>query len=426
MPDVTARVLLAAGRGPARLPSCEHAVRHERLVYFVEGTSKRVDVRPLLRRALLLFGPGELRALCVADGGVIDFVASVLQVSQAGAAHSSTALDAPRLGRALVALSAVAWPNQPKQLDAEFALIERHAATITALDCPTRSKSVVAERALARCTRLQSLSHVGWYAPTSWLQCTQLHTLRNVDLTQASVAAIAAALPRLHTLAAAIWIDPAPAGAVAGFFEDLLPRLRVFRFYGTWPWSREGAAGITAQPLPLLQELVWGPISHHAEARGFIGAQPVTLDTSHEVIADWFAAADGDDIATNVDGTAAGGPLARVRDLRVSGMGSSETSDMARMLRAAPHLRALSIISGLVDNPFSNMLARPDPCPVTLTHGRVRSVVIQSRELRSPTADAATRLRERHFPRLRELTVNSHQYHDVPLTVEAAREMPAA
>jgi hypothetical protein len=50
----------------------------------------------------------------------------------------------------------------------------------------------VPDRALARCTRLQSLSSADYYA--------QLHTLRDVDFAAVSAAAIAAALPRLHTL----------------------------------------------------------------------------------------------------------------------------------------------------------------------------------------------------------------------------------
>jgi hypothetical protein len=108
---------------------------------------------------------------------------------------------------------------------------------------------------------------------------------------------------------------------------------------GTWPSSREDDAnGIRAQhPLPLLQELVWNcATSHHAEARGFAGAQAVTLDTSHAMIADWFAAAP--DGASNVAEMAAGGPLVRVRNLRLSGLGSCDSADMPRMLRAAPHL----------------------------------------------------------------------------------------
>jgi hypothetical protein len=400
-------------------------MRHERLVYFAEAAATHVNARPLLRRALSLFGAGELRALCVAGPDVVDLVVSLLKPESgavpdvdAAASSSGAALRTSMLGRALDGLYAVAWPEQPNQLDAAFALIERHAATITALDCHKWSKSDAAERAIARCTQLRSLSFVDCYAPASWLQCTQLHTLRDVNLSAVSAAAMAAALPRLHTLTAFI-TRAVPAGALTGFFENLLPRLRVFHFSGMWPSSREedtNAGEFMAQPLPLLQELVWScPTNHHAEALKFIGAQPVTLDTSHEMIADWLAVADGDS-ATGVGGAVGtGGPLACLRDLRVSGLGSANTPDVARMLRAAPHLRALAI-GGFQGSPFWHTLAGPDPHEVTPTHERVRSIVIHStvEETRPPRADTVTQLRKRHFPRLRELTVNTRQCHYMP------------
>jgi hypothetical protein len=239
-----------------------------------------------------------------------------------------------------------------------------------------------------------------------------------VDLAVVSVAAIAAALPRLQTLTAVSWSGEVPVGAVAGFFDVLLPRLRVFHFSGVWPLNREGARGITAQPLPLLQELVWNcATSHLAEARGFSGAQPVKIHTTDAMIADWFATARSVR-STVVDRTAAGGgPLARVRDVRISGLRPFDSSGVARMLGAAPHLRALAIVGELQGSPVWYTVAGPDPCAVTLTHARVRSLVFQSvvDETRLPTADTATRLRKRHFPRLRELTVNSRQYHCVSL-----------
>jgi hypothetical protein len=414
LPDATARVLLAAGCGPARIPSCEHILRHECTEYTSGMSACALDVRPVLRRALSLFGAGELRTLCVAGPDVIDFVTSLLQsefdppaMPDAGAlpANFGAAKEAPPLGFALDALCTVAWPPQPKLLDAAFALIERHAATITTLDCRTWAESDAAERAIARCTRLQSLSRAEWYSPTSWLQCTQLHTLRDVDFAVVSVATIATALPRLHTLTAEIQSDDVPADAVAGFFEDLLPRLQVFHFKGTWPSSREDTATAILEPgrCPQLQELVWH--SYDSEAtRRFIGARPVTIHTSHEVVADWLAAADGN----TADGMATGGPLTGVRNLRVSGAFSS--FDVAPMLRAAPQLRNIAVV-GLHGAPFWPTLAGPHPgAKSTLSHARVRSIVIEmaADDTSPPSADAVTRLRERDFPHLRELKISGY------------------
>jgi hypothetical protein len=381
---------------------------------YTTGAPRTQSARPVLRRAVLLFGAGELRTLRVAGPDVMDFVVSLLQpgniresdsaaVSEPGAAAASVsrnfAPETPLLGPAMSALCTVAWPNQPKQLDAAFALIERHAATITALDCHKWSKSDAAERALARCTRLQSLTWAQCYTPASWLQCTQLHTLRNVDFAVVTVAAIAAALPRLRTLTAVIRLDDTPSGVVAGFFEDLLPRLRVFHFTGEWPSSRkDDATGILGyQPLPLLQELVWH--SYESEAtRRFIGAQPVTIHTSHEVIADWLAVADDD----TVDRKVTDRPLTCVRDLRV--VGSFDSSDVARMLREAPQLRSIAVVR-FQGTPFWSTLAGPQPDAVAPTHARVRSIVIEmaADDTSPPSVDAEARLRERDFPRLREL-----------------------
>jgi hypothetical protein len=214
VPDVTCQVLIAAGRGPARLPSCEHVMRHVSTEYSTSAPSKKlVDVRPLLRRTASLFGVGELRELRVAHPSVIEFIISsllqrefeVLDPDHQAVAAATTTEASSALEQALNALCVVAWPTEPKLLDAvATSLIERHAATITALDCIQWSTSEAADRAVARCTQLQSLSWAKCYAPSSWLQCTQLHTLRNVNLAVVSVAAIAAALPRLHTLTASI------------------------------------------------------------------------------------------------------------------------------------------------------------------------------------------------------------------------------
>jgi hypothetical protein len=125
------------------------------------------------------------------------------------------------------------------------------------------------------------------------------------------------------------------------------------------------------------------------------------------MVAYWFAAARNGTVVNGI--MALGGPLARVRDLRLSGMGSSYPSEVARMLHAAPDLRALAIIGGLRGSPFWYTLAGPEPFGILMAHARVRSIVIRSAvdERRAPTVDTVARLRMQHFPRLRELTVDS-------------------
>jgi hypothetical protein len=140
---------------------------------------------------------------------------------------------------------------------------------------------------LARCTRLEVLTHVFSYTPAVWVGLTQLHTLHGVDLTKVSIAAIAAALPKLHSLRVSYYAGGDPA-AVAGFFTDVLPRLRLVHFEGKWP--PEEAAAVTAPPLrqlPLLKELVWRERSPHPTVlRGFLGARPIVLHAPYELIAE--------------------------------------------------------------------------------------------------------------------------------------------
>jgi hypothetical protein len=88
------------------------------------------------------------------------------------------------------------------------AVIQRFAATITELQGPLSLRLLDESDGsgrlpvLSTCTRLELLTDVSNYKPSVWLGLSQLHTLRGVDLRQVSIAAIAAALPRLHTLAA--------------------------------------------------------------------------------------------------------------------------------------------------------------------------------------------------------------------------------
>jgi hypothetical protein len=148
------------------------------------------------------------------------------------------------------------------------------------------------------------------FAPAAWLGLSQLHTLLDVDLDVASAAAIAAALPRLHTLGIAVHYasSSSTAAAVAGFFDTLLPRLRSFRFYilfGACAWPVDDTTTTAPAPLPQLQD-----------------AQPVLLRAPYQVIAKY--------VATRR-------PLSRVRDLRF--YGTPQPADAASVLRAAPVVR---------------------------------------------------------------------------------------
>jgi hypothetical protein len=79
---------------------------------------------------------------------------------------------------------------------------------LTELDCTVKCKywtrHEAADRAVACCTRLESLTNAKYYAAKVWLGLTHLHSLRGVDCGAVPAAAIAAVLPRLRTLAAFI------------------------------------------------------------------------------------------------------------------------------------------------------------------------------------------------------------------------------
>jgi hypothetical protein len=195
LPHFAAVALLAAGCGPARAPTCESTLRRVRVTYpkdldvmsfaFPDQVNHDVVCWPVLQRALSLLRPGELRAIRVADPQVLDLLQG----------HSSDAVAAQA---AVGPLRAVAW-SESGSGESAFAFIEPHTASLLEIDCfPQKSSSN--DRLLARCTRLESLTYANRYEPNAWLGLSQLHTLRGVDLCVVSVATIAAALPRLHTL----------------------------------------------------------------------------------------------------------------------------------------------------------------------------------------------------------------------------------
>jgi hypothetical protein len=256
--------------------------------------------------------------------------------------------------------------------------------------------------------QLESLTHARFYAPAVWLGLSHLHTLRGVDFEVVSVSALAAALPRLHTLEAFISPrsrNPNPS-AVAGFFEVVLPQLQAFHFRGPWPRpssqpdEQEAQEDVVRQPLPLLQELTWHCTCDDSHVRrGFLGALPVMLFTSCHVIADWLT-------------EAVWHPLARVRALHFSGASSLDApSVVAGALRAAPLLQSLSI-SVVPDASHHMLTALADPAVMGgLVHRRLRIIQI-SAGITSHPIKCVTRFQRLQFPRLQQVTFNGK---DVPL-----------
>jgi hypothetical protein len=240
-----------------------------------------------------------------------------------------------------------------------------------------------------------------------------LHTLRGADLAIVSTATIAAALPRLHTLAAFIrQEDPSPS-AVAGFFEELLPRLRVFDFFGAWPTAVTTAEGVatTQQPLPLLRELVWDCRGRNGveASRGFMGAQPMVLHTTDAVFAEWVnnAAGAGEGLNTSLSG----GALACVRGLRFLGSSPDECST-ARLLQSTPQLRDLDL--GWLDGGvFWDDVV---PSFADLVHPRLQRIRVDAARFADcPPRDCAEQLRRLHFPRFRCLSMRDWDLFVTPL-----------
>jgi hypothetical protein len=240
-----------------------------------------------------------------------------------------------------------------------------------------------------------------------WLGLSQLHTLHDVDLKKVSVAAIAAALPRLHTLYA---LGELADSSVAGFFTDLLPRLRVFRFRGVWPVVAAESAPPTAPPwLPRLEELKWDDLDRPQQMvfRGFFGAQPRVLAVPYKLIAECLT--DRGDFSDL---------LARVRDLRVrcSFVGvRRDVSAAAQVLPAAPHLHTFTMCVFDDSSWRTASAARLVRAFVGLAHRRLRCFAVRTREFSDDTVSletssspdgCASRLRQTCFPRLRELRVD--------------------
>jgi hypothetical protein len=161
-------------------------------------------------------------------------------------------------------------------------------------------------------------------------------------------------------------------------------------------------------PLPRLQELVLDiqPSDPRTTCR-FLGARPALLHAPYNLIAACF----------DTNGPGAGGAseceswLTRVRDLRVSSATDADRfgpAEAARLLQAAPQLRKFSTAYRLrVDASWLvPSFAANDPALVQVVHPRLRDINLAFAWFptgAAPTADCALRLRQLHFPRLREL-----------------------
>jgi hypothetical protein len=228
-----------------------------------------------------------------------------------------------------------------------------------------------------------------------------LHTLRDVDLRQVSTAAIAAALPHLHTLDASS-DSKTLAAAVDGFFEDLLPRLRVFRFRGCWP--ARGRVLTLKSPPPVhlpLQELVWH--SQDVEPslmRGFKGATPSVLHVPYHMVS--ACSLNGDDTDARCE------LLTRVRDLSLRCL--LNPSQAISALRAAPQLRKFAA-PDLIGDFFWQACDEPSlPRWLEgLAHRRLRSIDLEYGRV-EPPEDCVTRLQQLLFPRLESVFIRGTLY----------------
>jgi hypothetical protein len=403
----------------------------------------------VLLRALASFKPGELRALRVRDRRFIDDLAVFLQLvplastavarmgvtrgvsmEEADAACRRRHDDAPLLvavSGALQSVQSLAWDGvvHDKDMHGETAFLRRYAATLTEVDCwmVTRNGraplSVCA--ALSLCMQLESLSCAGCYTPIAWLGLSQLHTLRGVSLDAVPVSAIAAALPCLHTLAASLQAsDPA---AVAGFFDHLLPRLRSFGFSGGWPQDEHGDDAHTCElpppPFPFLEQLSWNLYYAGGDAafRCFSNARPHKLSAPCGGVTEWL---DGTSTACGALCPPGGvlpskGPLSLVLELEVDG-----AVDVARLLHAAPELRRLTVNNWVGDSTYWCTGVGPVDAGFGGLRHTLRSLDVTMRSEKgrppcAPPADCAKRLRQQHFPRLRNLKINRVDYTDLPV-----------
>jgi hypothetical protein len=232
------------------------------------------------------------------------------------------------------------------------------------------------------------------------------------------VGAIAAALPRLHTLHASNDRTGHNFG-VAEFYGELLPRLQSFHFEGWWPGGERNATPPSSLlPLPRLHDLKW--MTHDRQQRAamqlpreFMGAHPVSLQGYLPAVAEWLTTVE----VVHRESTASG-PLVRARDLwlEVASL-RAHYSDIARLLFAAPLLRRLTVQVADWGEEIPRLLVVElitDPAFAGLVHPRLRHLIVECGSDAQPdsaaAADCAFVLQQRRFPRLRRLTLDDQDY----------------
>jgi hypothetical protein len=227
------------------------------------------------------------------------------------------------------------------------------------------------------------------------------------------MAAIAAALPRLHTLSVFAFGAVADA-AVAGFFEDLLPRLQNFEFGGLWsqdPDSRDFTSSLSPpRSLPHLRtlEILGG---HAPPWTWFMGARPLTLCADDATIERWLP-------SEVDDGTAALCPLASVRNLFIFARSASvfTPTNVARILRASPHLETLSVSASAKIDVSWLAPSGHHPALGGLVHSNLRCIRCFGEIFSASLQFDLARLQRRpHFPRLKAVNCDGLEYFITPL-----------
>jgi hypothetical protein len=481
--QMCALVLTAAGCGPARVPTCEHTLQHGRTraetrVAFYDdddnawckfglfedyprfrddgavdygprsrelGSAGRVAMRvacfyPLFVRALSLFGRGELRALRVGDADAFRIILLMLSAD-------ARLLWNSHLTRAIESLRVVeligSHTVSEVQGRAAAVLIERCARSVAELHglLPGILICKGSQPVLSRCTRLEALTNASRYQPAVWLDLSHLHTLHDVDFRQVAPATIAVALPRLRDLKAHCRHDGA--FSTQGFLEDLLPRLRVFHFEGTWPAIMDddptsSLSSVSPAPLPFLEELVWNVRggSRAPVPPQFLGALPTSLHATYNLIAKYVGG--GNCGGGGASGGPTSNPFARVRDLRIVDINDDnngpipvpgdplDPSDVMRILQAAPQLRTFHTARAV--RGFDVWFAAATTAPTTAAAAecpRIFGAFVHARlrYFHLPCAAAwcygddcgcAWRLQRQHFPRLRQVVIDENVFSVTP------------
>jgi hypothetical protein len=382
--------LMAADRGPLRAPTCNHTLR--------AASAETATGQALLRRALSLLSPGELQELRLpGEGATWSFIQSAVEQEKATAS-----------------VFALLRVIQGGHVRPPVAVMQQCAATLTELDCFAAFRDDFAS-VLQRCTRLESLSLClcDMCPPAAWLGLSQLHTLRGVSLRDVPAATIAAALPRLHTLHVdhrGYRVD----FTVDSFYDELLPRLRSFGLDGAWPKAGDGMEIDDALFL-LLEDLKWN--STASIPRQFMGARPFKLNASDADLIRFLQTAGG----AGADSPIVTSPLARVGALTIRfGLTFArwlpqKPTATVRLLRAAPHLRRLTLDARFDElmRDFLTDAFTPVPAFTGVIHPTLRHLAITNNhppvEVQVP-GDCGALLRQRHFPALRRLTVYDEEY----------------